>query len=297
MSDGISTEAGWSIEAGRATVLSPAKVNWTLRVIGKRSDGFHEIQSLVSPVTLYDRLAFVDTAESGFVLECQASGVPTDDSNLINRAARLLAAKAGRRLSGRCVLTKQIPIGGGLGGGSSNAATTLVALNRLWGLNWPKTQLAELAAELGSDVMLFLENGSAVIGGRGETVEPVELGWHGWIVLIMPGLHVSTPAVYRAWQKPGGEVGPVQPKPTSRAIEWMEQTFNMLEPPAIAVCPRLGVLQRQAAEIAGRPVRVSGSGSTMFAAFDTLEQAVSCGKSLDEGLKIRTEVVQPLDRT
>lgn len=296
MFDGISIEAGWSIEAGRATALSPAKINWTLRVIGKRPDGFHEIQSLVSLVTLYDQLAFVDTAESGFVVECQVAGVPTDASNLITRAAGLLAARAGRRLSGRCVLTKRIPMGGGLGGGSSNAATALVALNRLWSLNWPKARLAELAAELGSDVTLFLENGSAVIGGRGEAVEPVELGWHGWIVLMMPGLHVSTPAVYRAWQMPVGGVGPVQPKPTSRAVEWMEQMFNMLEPPAIAVCPDLGTLQRQAADIAGRPVRVSGSGSTMFTAFDTFEEAESCSQTLNEGLKIRTEVVQPLDR-
>ncbi len=289
MSDDISIVTDW------VTALAAAKINWTLSVVCKRLDGFHEIQSLVSPVTLYDRMEFAETEEAKFALECDAADVPTDGTNLVYRAARLLAVKAGRRLSGQCRLTKQIPTGGGLGGGSSNAATTLMTLNRLWGLDWPKERLAELAAELGSDVALFLERGPAVISGRGEIVEPVKLGWHGWVVLIMPGMHVSTPAVYRAWKKTNSEVGPVQPKPTTRADIWMEQTFNMLEPPAIEVCPELGRLQRKAVEIAGRPVRVSGSGSTLFTAFDTRIDAESCSEALGDNLKVQTAVVQPLD--
>lgn len=285
-----------SLVDGGFSILAPAKINWTLRVIGKRPDGFHEIESLVSTVTLYDELVFVAGNGPDLVLVCDAPGVPTDGSNLVSRAAQILAARCGRPCSGCCRLTKRIPAGGGLGGGSSNAAATLVALNQLWGLNWPRPRLVELAAELGSDVALFLERGSAVIGGRGEKVAPAKLGWRGWVLLMMPGLHVSTPAVYRAWRPGSGAAGNVQPRPTTRAMEWMEQTFNMLEAPAIAVCPELGRLQEQATTIAGRPVRVSGSGSTMFTAFDTQAQAQACGDDIRERLAIRTEVVQPLEQ-
>ena len=152
-----------------------------------------------------------------------------------------------------CRLTKRIPTGGGLGGGSSDAAATLVTLNRMWGLDASKEQLTELAAELGSDVALFLEPGSAVISGRGEMVRPVELGWQGWIVLLIPGLHVSTPAVYRAWRAGGDPPGSVEPRPSRSAEEWMRQTFNMLEGPAIEVCPDWGPFSSGRPSMAGRP--------------------------------------------
>lgn len=290
MSDGI------SIEAGRVSVLSPAKINWTLRVVGKRQDGFHELESLVSPVTLYDTLNFDNPAEAGFRLTCDVPELPTDESNLVSRAALLLAKRSGRPLSGRCRLLKQIPMGGGLGGGSSNAASALMALNRLWGLDWPKARLVELAAELGSDVALFLEDGPAVISGRGEKVTPVKLGWSGWVLLILPGLHVSTPAVYRAWRATD-EARPVEPEPVADAVAWMMQTFNMLEPPAIAVCPPLGALQSEATKIAGRPVRISGSGSTMFTAFDTQAEAAICGERICKELDLKTQAVEPIDRS
>jgi 4-diphosphocytidyl-2-C-methyl-D-erythritol kinase len=280
--------------SGRGTeVLSPAKINWTLQVVGKRPDGFHEIASLVSVVTLYDQLSFSEAAEPGITLTCSDPGVPTDENNLICRAARLMAQAAGRELRVSCRLDKRIPVGGGLGGGSGNAASTLLALNRRWGLGWPVEKLAELAARLGSDVSLFLRGGSAVMTGRGEQVRPVRLGWSGWIVLLMPGLHVSTPAVYRAWRPQAGKCPPVEPRPAEKAVEWMHATFNMLEAPAIAVCPQLGDLQRQAASLAGRPVRISGSGSTMFTAFDSPGEAEGGATLLNRELGIRAEVVQP----
>ncbi len=279
----------------RISSQSPAKINWTLAVDRRRPDGFHEIRSLVSQITLYDELLFEAAECPGLALICDWAEVPTDRTNLVWRAAELLALRAERRLALKCSLTKRIPMGGGLGGGSSNGAAALVALNRLWGLDWSKEQLGELAAELGSDVALFLESGSAVIGGRGEHVSSVSLGWRGWIVLIIPGLHVSTADVYRAWQPPGGEVPSVEPDKGLRAEALMGQTFNMLEAPAIQVCPELGRIQRAATDSAGRPVRISGSGSTLFTAFDDHDEAMDCARSISALLKIQTEVVQPVE--
>jgi len=327
----------WVMDHGRFSILAPAKINWTLRVVGKRLDGFHELESLVSPVSLYDELIFdhfhhqnsaaegctPDVEGSGsfeFELQCDEPGIPTDETNLVCRAVRAMVTavgqSAGINMRIRCRLIKRIPAGGGLGGGSSNAAATLMALNRLWELGWPKSRLSELAATLGSDVSLFLDGGPVVMSGRGEKVTPTKLGWHGMngvngvdraIVLLLPGLHVSTSAVYRAWRPladpadsgnmnntKSESISSVEPRPTAQAAQWMEQTFNMLETPAIEVCPQLGDLQRRAAEIAGRPVRISGSGSTMFTAFDTLEEAQSYGQRIRESLAIRTEVVQPI---
>jgi len=277
-------------------VLSPAKINWTLEVVGKRPDGFHDITSLVSVVTLYDELVFSERADSRVVLECDVPAIPTDERNLICRAARLLASRGNRPAGVHCRLTKRIPVGGGLGGGSANAATTLRALNDWWHLHWSTDQLAELAAELGSDVPLFLQGGSAVIGGRGERVRPTSLGWTGWLVLLMPGLAVATADVYRAWRPGHSQAGSVVPPSTRSSVEWMQATYNMLEPPAIEVCPALGDLQQQAARIASRPVRISGSGSTLFTAFDERDEATAFARQAGERLGIETAVVQPVEQ-
>lgn len=274
-------------------ISSPAKINWTLEVVGKRPDGFHEIRSLVSPVTLCDELRFDDRPGRGFAIECDRPGIPTDERNLIWRAADLLARTAGRPLQGSCRVRKRIPVGGGLGGGSSNAASTLLALAGLWGLNWPRDRLAALAAEVGSDVPLFFAGGSAVIAGRGEQVTPLDLAWNGWIVLILPGLEVSTAEVYRFWRPACGPVRPpVVPETGGGAIAWMKQTFNMLEAPAMQVCPRLADVVRAATELAGRPVRVSGSGSTCFTAFDEADEARQFAIAVEQQLGLQVQTVR-----
>lgn len=262
--------------AGRTlTMRSPAKINWTLKVIRRREDGYHELESLVSPVSLYDELTFSQRDEPGIRIECDRPGIPLDESNLVAKAVRLLAERAGRRGGLECDLHKRVPPGGGLGGGSSNAATTLMALNLLWNLAWPKESLAEMAAQLGSDVPLFLHGGPVIMRGRGEQIESARPGWDGWVVLVFPGLTVSTAAVYREW-RPGesedGDALRLSRRPAD-AAEWMSWTFNMLEPPAMRVCPALSGLMRQLEPLAGRAVRMSGSGSTLFTAFDAKADA------------------------
>lgn len=274
---------------------APAKINWSLRVLGRRPDGFHEIESLVSTVSLDDELIFQARPDGRLTLQCTGLDVP-DASNLVFRAARLLAERSGCARGVSCGVVKHIPAGGGLGGGSSDAAATLMALNELWGLNWPRRRLLGLATELGSDVSFFITGGSAIIRGRGECVQPVDLPWRGWVVLMLPGRGISTAEVYQAWRAASCpvEAGPVLPATAHGAVEWMCQTFNMLEPAAMKVCPVLRERMARAERLAARPVRLSGSGSTFFTAFDDREEADGFARRVSGLLEVTTRVVQPV---
>src|SRR5215470_326371 len=151
-------------------VLAPAKVNLTLQVIGRRVDGYHELVSWVAPLDLCDELIIDASAGEGVALSCDSPGLESGRSNLVVRAAEALAREAGVEPRLRIQLRKRIPIAAGLGGGSSDAAATIVALNRLWRLGWSRDRLAEIGAEIGSDVALFVIGMPCVIRGRGERV-------------------------------------------------------------------------------------------------------------------------------
>jgi len=279
-------------------VVSPAKINWNLRILGKREDGFHELESLVSAVTLFDELTFSCREDSKIELTCENSDVPTDQRNLIQQAAALLASQAHCRSGVTCRLVKRIPVGGGLGGGSSNAAATLMALNRLWSLNWPVGRLEPLASQLGSDVSFFLHGLTAVMSGRGEHIKPTPLGWQGWILMLIPAFFVSTAAVYSQWQ-PNQTMQnhlTVEMASANNAVEWMQKTFNMLEEPAMQVCPQLGTLVERASKLTGRPVRVSGSGSTLFTAFDDKAEAENFAHIIGDELNVKACIVQPVEQ-
>lgn len=175
-----------------------AKINWDLHILGKRPDGYHAIDTVMVNVGLADRLTF-EPADA-LSMTCTDPSLPCDESNLVIKAARALAQAGGIEAKARIHLEKKIPAGGGLGGGSADAAAALDGLNRLWGLNFPRERLSELAATFGSDISYFLWGGWCRCRGRGEIVEPIP-GSHNWpalrVFLILPKLHVPTPAVYR----------------------------------------------------------------------------------------------------
>ena len=290
----IDATAGSSV-----TVQSPAKINWTLTVLGRRPDGFHEIESLVSAITLADTLHFTESTGSGVRIRCQsevgtAGDVPTDERNLVYRAAIRLSQKVGRDCRLDCELVKRIPAGGGLGGGSSNAAATLLALNAFWHLGLRTEQLMEIAAELGSDVPLFLHDGPVVMRGRGERLEAAQLPWDGWIVLLIPDFGTSTAQVYQAWQNDSVSKPAWRCSGASQmtAMAWLACTYNMLEQPAGRVYPQLTSLMALLANRAGRPVRLSGSGSTLYTVFDDQEQAVAFSRQAAEF--VQSCVVRPI---
>ncbi|MGQ9652105.1 MAG: 4-(cytidine 5'-diphospho)-2-C-methyl-D-erythritol kinase [Phycisphaerae bacterium] len=281
-------------------VKSPAKINWWLHVLGRRQDGFHEIRSLLSAITLYDELTLAGRNTNGIELLCNHPDVPTDHRNLIVRAGMLLAEAAGIEPRATCRLHKEIPIGGGLGGGSSNGAAALVAFNRFWGLGWSVEQLTPLAAELGSDVPFFLQGGSAIISGRGERIRPVRLQWNGWVVLLFPPFAVSTAEVYRAWRPPASPLAPTLLDAMPAGVdglrldsqELMSAAYNMLEQPLLMIRPEIGSLLDTLQQLAGRPVRVSGSGSTLFTAYDNHAEAMDYARRAHEKTGMETRLAQ-----
>jgi 4-diphosphocytidyl-2-C-methyl-D-erythritol kinase len=247
----------------------PAKINLHLRVGPARADGFHPLLTWMTTVGLYDRLTATRTGGTEVSMTCDDPSLPVDGTNLVVRAARALGV-TGVRLH----LEKSIPHGGGLGGGSSDAASVLVRLNELFELGHGTDRLAELAGMLGSDVPFFLFGPSSICRGRGEIVRPVPKPARArWALLILPGIPVPTPAVYRQFDqmKLGADV---EAEPDWAALAQMPAEFllhelvNDLEPPAFALRPELGRLRQECEDAIGRTVRMSGSGSTLFSLFD-----------------------------
>jgi len=241
---------------------APAKINLSLSILGKRPDGFHEIESLIVALTLADTLTLEASADCGVAFSCSDASLPCDDSNLVVRAARRFFETAGLTPAVRIHLEKAIPHGAGLGGGSSDAATTLAGLNQLFGSPLTAEKIAGLAAEIGSDVPFFLAGGAAVCRGRGELVEPVPFPYQLPLLLIKPPFGVPTPWAYSRW-KDSRELPGV-----SYAVQdftWGRLT-NDLERPVFEKYLFLPVLKRwllQQPEVAG--ALMSGSGSTCFA--------------------------------
>lgn len=271
------------------TVLAPAKINLHLSVLGRRADGFHSLDSRFHAVGLYDRIVLEERPE-GVVFTCSDSTL-AGDANLAVRAANALARHAGVTRGVAIHLEKEIPAGAGLGGGSSDAAAVLVGLDRLWGLNLPREELAALGAELGSDVPFFIHGGAARVGGRGEVVMPEPPLEETWCVLLFPGVHVDTGAVFAEYARlhaserltagasatiitgisgsGSGETAGVPPpaEPFEAAREAGPdggKPQNDLQPVAVAMAPQIGAALDALAEAGGDRPMMSGSGAAVF---------------------------------
>ncbi|MEX2044191.1 MAG: 4-(cytidine 5'-diphospho)-2-C-methyl-D-erythritol kinase [Opitutus sp.] len=257
-------------------MFSPAKLNLFLAVTGRRPDRFHDLVSVAAPLDFGDTL-HAEPAD-GFSLSCDDPEVPVDDSNLVLRAARAFAAESGWRGGARFRLEKRIPVGAGLGGGSSNAVAALRVLNRLSGDLLDGAGLAMLAAALGSDCPLFLAGGPIVMRGRGERLEPLTSPAVGRIsgrrvLVFKPGFGIATPWAYGrlAAMAPGGYVKPAEAE--ARLAAWCGDTdapletllFNSMEAPVFAKFVALPTLVGQLAAQTGVQARMSGSGSACFA--------------------------------
>ena len=181
--------------------LAPAKVNLSLRVLRRRDDGFHEIESLIVPISVSDRLEIEPGNAGGIAFACSEPDVPADDTNLVMRAARSFCTAFDIPPNLRIALHKEIPHGAGLGGGSSDAAATFLALDKIFATNAPRETLHQLAAELGSDVPFFLDRSAARVHGRGENVTPIDFPHTLPLLLIKPPFGVPTPWAYRQWSE------------------------------------------------------------------------------------------------
>jgi 4-diphosphocytidyl-2-C-methyl-D-erythritol kinase len=185
-----------------------AKLNVFLRVLGRREDGYHEIETLVLPLTLADGVeAAPGDGLSLQVTGPRTAGVPAGEDNLVLRAARALAKEAGIEPRARLLVVKHIPAAAGLGGGSADAAAALRALNDLWGCGFDREELASVGARVGSDVPALVYGGPVLAQGRGERIEPVEIS-RTWWALLSPGIEVAAADAYRWWDEDGGGTGP-----------------------------------------------------------------------------------------
>jgi 4-diphosphocytidyl-2-C-methyl-D-erythritol kinase len=263
----------------RLTVAACAKVNLHLQVVGRRADGYHELRTVLQTIDLCDRLAAEPAPPGVLELVVQPAGIlPPDGGNLVTRAAEALARHSGASVGARIELAKQIPVAAGLGGGSSDAASTLVLLDALWGLKLGPDELMNLAINLGSDVPFFLVGGLAIASGRGETVQPLPDLGHFGVVVCTPPIEVATGEVYSlysersrlTWSEPNARVDAFVTY--SGAPPWGD-FGNDLEPVVIERWPQVGrALDRL--EAAG-PLysAVTGSGGASVAVFPDLGAA------------------------
>ena len=246
------------VTLGEVKQFAPAKINLYLHILGRRADGFHELETLMAPISLGDTLD-IDLIPGGIEFTCSDPALSDAKDNLATKAARVFLEEFKLTTGVRIHLEKKIPVGAGLGGGSSNAAMVLHALNMLTKMQCPIEKLAKLAARLGSDIPFFLYFSPAICRGRGEIIEPVQLRDELQGVLVHPGFGVSTPWAYKTYaQNP-------QPGETGRAF--VDFTLrNDLEPPAFSKYPWLptvkGWFQKQPEVLDSL---MSGSGSSVFA--------------------------------
>jgi len=251
-----------------------AKVNLSLVVLGKRPDGYHELDTVFQAVGLTDRLTF--EASDHLTLDVDDPSIPAGAENLVLRAAHALAEAGGIRPRAAITLEKRIPAGGGLGGGSSDAAVTLLGLSALWELDATPDQLTRVGAALGSDVPFFLHGGTARGLGRGERIEPLPDLPPQAVVLVMPPFPVSTPEVFRRLGAPewGGRGG-------GGLDASVAPDRNDLEPAAEALFPALREVREALDRVGAIRARLSGSGSTVFGLFPDLAAAAEAARHLD----------------
>jgi 4-diphosphocytidyl-2-C-methyl-D-erythritol kinase len=263
-----------------------AKVNLVLEVLGKRPDGYHELSTVMQAVDLFDRLTV--EAAATITLETSEPALPTDDRNLVVRAARLLQEAAGIEAGARIVLDKRIPLAAGLGGGSSDAAATLLGLNRLWGLRWRRERLVELAVKLGMDVPFFLGRGRALGTSRGEVLAALP-GVGGYaLVLVNPGVGLSTQEVY-------GRVPPgwrAESDGTKRMLDALKKRnvvrvagalTNHLEHWVEPAMPVIGRMKAALLAAGALGAAMSGSGPTVFGLARSLDQARQIQRRVNRG--------------
>jgi 4-diphosphocytidyl-2-C-methyl-D-erythritol kinase len=254
-----------------------AKINLTLAVLGKREDGYHDLSSVMQTISLHDTLRLTPNRSGQITARSDSPELNTPDNLALRSALALRGAATDETLGAEIELLKAIPSPGGLGGGSSDAASVLLALNALWGTRLSSKRLLELAATLGSDVPYFLSGGTALIGGRGDHVIPLPDAQPLWLVLARPPVDVSTAAVYRAlssqdYATAEGTDAIVQAIQEVQSLP-LERLSNSLEAPVMRDYPEI-VATRDALLAAGAAlVRMSGSGPTLYAPFDALEDA------------------------
>jgi len=259
------------------TFSAPAKLNLFLHVTGRRNDGYHLLQTVFRLLDFSDQLGFNLRRDDVIKLHSPIAGVP-EESDLCVRAAKLLQQESGVNQGVEIFLTKRIPLGGGLGGGSSDAATTLLALNYLWKLNFNKNQLIELGLQLGADVPVFIFGENAFAEGVGEKLVPITLP-PAWYLVLIPPLHVSTAEVFSSKELTRNTI-PIKIPPFS-----IWQGHNDLESVVCQKYPEVAVYLEWLKQLKNTTIAaMSGSGACVFAEFEAESAARAAFAQLPAGM-------------
>jgi 4-diphosphocytidyl-2-C-methyl-D-erythritol kinase len=260
----------------RLRLTAPAKINWTLEVLGRRPDGFHEVKTILQTIDLCDSLELESAPE--LTLTATGEGLPPPQENLTMRAARLLRERAGYSSGVRMRLTKTIPVAAGLGGGSSDAAAALRGLDRLWGLVLPHERLVELAAEVGSDVPFFLHGGTALAEGRGERITPLPKAPRTAILVVVPPLSIphKTQRMYSLLGREHHSDGAASDRfadalRQGRPLEESE-LYDVFSALAFRAFPELQTCRQALIQAGASAVHLAGSGPALFVLLRDEEQ-------------------------
>ena len=258
-------------------VRAPAKLNLSLLIAGKRPDGFHEIETVMAKVDWYDEIRIEPARGDAIEFLCEGPRwAPQDQTNLVYRAAEQVLRETGQPRGVRLTLVKNLPAGSGLGSASSDAAATLLGLNRYWNLGWPRSRLAEMAAGLGSDVAFFLNGPLAYCTGRGEKISALTGDFPFTALLILSEVHSSTKEVYANYRHDPALYEQLHARMTAflrenRIDSVTQMCANMLQESCFQLHEELGERKEAIEALEVGPVCLSGSGSTLFLLFDHRE--------------------------
>lgn len=268
-----------------------AKVNLGLEVGSQRADGYHEIITLFQTIDFPDLLTFKNRADGQIILSGSQQDILWDKNNLIYRAALLLRQETGSTRGAEIIVAKSIPPGRGLAGGSSNAAITLMALNRLWGLNLTLERLLTMATGLGADVPFFFFGGLCLGQGKGEQLQPLADLPTGWLLVVIPDFSVSTAMVYQEYKRQAGcltsqnKESKIYQFLEAKNIKLFQQLRNDLELIVFKIHPQLAEIKKALISAGAELSLMSGSGSAVFGWFRTLALAKKAAESLKTGYR------------
>lgn len=274
-------------------ISAPAKINLFLNVLGKRDDGYHNLETILQKIGLSDTIILKEI-KSGIRISCLQEEIPTDEENLAYRAASLLLDYTQVKKGVEIEIIKRIPVAAGLGGGSSDAASSLKGLNRLWQLGLSEGVLSRLAAQLGADVPFFLTSGQAALGrGRGDELVELKPLPQMWLVLAVPEIKVSTAWVYKNLETFGLTKADLKGKIILSAIQRGELAgiggglFNSLEAVTIAHYPIIAQIKQELVNFGARGALMSGSGPSVFGIFPSQREAEMAINRLSQDKQIR----------
>lgn len=276
------------------TLIAPAKINYLLDVIYKRPDGYHELRMIMQRINLCDEISISLVSTPGINVTCSSIGVPNGPDNIAWKAARMLLDIAETVIGVNIKIKKNIPVAAGLGGGSSDAASVLMGMNELLNLDLSEQELMKIGRNLGADVPFFIFKKSALAEGIGEILTPLQNMPKCWILLVNPGIHVSTAWVYSSLQLTSRNELNKLPEFFDTVEQIAAYMSNDLEPVTISEFPVIADIKMQMLNLGAVGSMMSGSGPTVFGIFNNFDIAEAARKSITENTNWFSVTVETL---